>query len=102
MTKWFDTNYHYLAPELSPGQAFALTGTKPVDEFLEAGAVVEGKPVVRHGPALAPAAEDAVAALVALGQQRAEAEEKVRRVVGRDAGKQLTTADGIVAAVFGG
>ena len=24
MTKWFDTNYHYLVPELAAGQAFAL------------------------------------------------------------------------------
>ncbi len=39
MTKWFDTNYHYLAPQLSPGQAFALASTKPVDEFLEAKAL---------------------------------------------------------------
>ena len=23
LTKWFDTNYHYLVPELAPGQAFA-------------------------------------------------------------------------------
>ncbi|WP_421739322.1 5-methyltetrahydropteroyltriglutamate--homocysteine S-methyltransferase [Caulobacter sp.] len=38
MTKWFDTNYHYLAPEVSRGQAFALTSTKPIDEFLEAKA----------------------------------------------------------------
>jgi 5-methyltetrahydropteroyltriglutamate--homocysteine methyltransferase len=38
MTKWFDTNYHYLAPEVSRGQAFALSSTKPVDEFLEAKA----------------------------------------------------------------
>lgn len=47
MTKWFDTNYHYLAPELSPGQAFALTGTKPVDEFLEAKALgIHTRPVL--------------------------------------------------------
>jgi 5-methyltetrahydropteroyltriglutamate--homocysteine methyltransferase len=38
MTKWFDTNYHYLVPEFSPGQRFALSSTKPVDEFLEARA----------------------------------------------------------------
>ncbi len=38
MTKWFDTNYHYLAPEVSRGQAFALCSTKPIDEFLEAKA----------------------------------------------------------------
>ncbi len=36
MTKWFDTNYHYMVPEFGPRQSFALTGTKPVDEFLEA------------------------------------------------------------------
>ncbi len=29
MTKWFDTNYHYLVPELSAGMAFQLASTKP-------------------------------------------------------------------------
>ena len=38
MTKWFDTNYHYLVPEFSSGQAFALSSTKVVDEYLEAKA----------------------------------------------------------------
>ena len=38
MTKWFDTNYHYLVPEFSAGQSFALSSTKVVDEFLEAKA----------------------------------------------------------------
>ncbi|WP_395664537.1 5-methyltetrahydropteroyltriglutamate--homocysteine S-methyltransferase [Methylocella sp.] len=47
MTKWFDTNYHYLAPEFSRGQAFALTSAKPVDEYLEAKALgVETRPVL--------------------------------------------------------
>ncbi len=36
MTKWFDTNYHYLVPEFAEGQRFALSSTKAVDEFLEA------------------------------------------------------------------
>ena len=36
MTKWFDTNYHYMVPELSPDQEFTLASTKPLDEFLEA------------------------------------------------------------------
>ena len=36
MTKWFDTNYHYLVPELTRGQTFALRGDKPIVEFLEA------------------------------------------------------------------
>jgi 5-methyltetrahydropteroyltriglutamate--homocysteine methyltransferase len=38
MTKWFDTNYHYLVPELAAGQRFALTGDKPLAEFREAQA----------------------------------------------------------------
>jgi 5-methyltetrahydropteroyltriglutamate--homocysteine methyltransferase len=38
MTKWFDTNYHYIVPEIAPGQQFKLTSTKIVDEFLEAHA----------------------------------------------------------------
>ncbi|MDD2241013.1 MAG: 5-methyltetrahydropteroyltriglutamate--homocysteine S-methyltransferase [Kiritimatiellae bacterium] len=36
MTKWFDTNYHYLVPELSADQSFHLASTKPFDEFAEA------------------------------------------------------------------
>lgn len=36
MTKWFDTNYHYIVPELHAGQTFALRGNKPVAEFCEA------------------------------------------------------------------
>ena len=32
MTKWFDTNYHYLVPELRTGQRFALRRATPVDE----------------------------------------------------------------------
>lgn len=38
MTKWFDTNYHYIVPELKPDQNFILSGSKPVDHFLEAKA----------------------------------------------------------------
>lgn len=36
MTKWFDTNYHYIVPEFHPGQTFHLASTKVVDEFSEA------------------------------------------------------------------
>ena len=36
MTKWFDTNYHYIVPEIDKGQQFTLRSTKPVDEFIEA------------------------------------------------------------------
>jgi 5-methyltetrahydropteroyltriglutamate--homocysteine methyltransferase len=38
MTKWFDTNYHYIVPEFEPGQSFRLASTKPVDEYTEAKA----------------------------------------------------------------
>ncbi|WP_445682541.1 5-methyltetrahydropteroyltriglutamate--homocysteine S-methyltransferase [Radicibacter daui] len=36
MTKWFDTNYHYMVPEFEAGQRFCLASLKPVEEFLEA------------------------------------------------------------------
>jgi 5-methyltetrahydropteroyltriglutamate--homocysteine methyltransferase len=39
MTKWFDTNYHYLVPELTADQRFRLAALKPVEEFLEAKAL---------------------------------------------------------------
>jgi len=39
MTKWFDTNYHYMVPEVAPAQGFALTSTKAIDEFREAKAL---------------------------------------------------------------
>ena len=47
MTKWFDTNYHYLVPEVSPDQAFTLTSTKAIDEFIEAKAQgIDTRPVL--------------------------------------------------------
>ncbi|WP_411036105.1 5-methyltetrahydropteroyltriglutamate--homocysteine S-methyltransferase [Shinella sp. BYT-45] len=47
MTKWFDTNYHYMVPEVSEDQAFRLTSHKPVDHFLEAKALgIHTRPVV--------------------------------------------------------
>lgn len=36
MTKWFDTNYHYIVPELGPTTEFSLSSTKPFDEHAEA------------------------------------------------------------------
>jgi 5-methyltetrahydropteroyltriglutamate--homocysteine methyltransferase len=39
MTKWFDTNYHYMVPEFTKGQRFTLSSTKPVDEYREATAL---------------------------------------------------------------
>ncbi|MGB8354982.1 MAG: 5-methyltetrahydropteroyltriglutamate--homocysteine S-methyltransferase [Chthoniobacteraceae bacterium] len=47
MTKWFDTNYHYLVPELHPGMKFRLSSSKPFDEFSEALALgIRTKPVL--------------------------------------------------------
>jgi 5-methyltetrahydropteroyltriglutamate--homocysteine methyltransferase len=47
MTKWFDTNYHYLVPELHPQQTFRIASTKPFDEFSEARALgIETVPVL--------------------------------------------------------
>jgi len=39
MTKWFDTNYHYMVPEFAKGQRFVLSSLKPVDEYREAKAL---------------------------------------------------------------
>ena len=36
MTKWFDTNYHYIVPEFTKNQNFNLFSLKVVDEFIEA------------------------------------------------------------------
>ncbi len=38
MTKWFDTNYHYIVPEISAKQSFKLQSEKLITEFLEAKA----------------------------------------------------------------
>ncbi|WP_258103524.1 5-methyltetrahydropteroyltriglutamate--homocysteine S-methyltransferase [Marinoscillum sp. MHG1-6] len=36
MTKWFDTNYHYIVPEFTADQTFEFFDDKPVREFKEA------------------------------------------------------------------
>ena len=36
MTKWFDTNYHYLVPEVDATTPFVLDPTKPLREYTEA------------------------------------------------------------------
>lgn len=47
MTKWFDTNYHYLAPELEANQTFTVDAAKPLAELAEARALgIETRPVV--------------------------------------------------------
>src|SRR3954466_7190583 len=47
MTKWFDTNYHYIVPELERGMTFKLSSRKPFDSYLEAKELgIETKPVL--------------------------------------------------------
>ncbi|MFT3887615.1 MAG: 5-methyltetrahydropteroyltriglutamate--homocysteine S-methyltransferase [Arachnia sp.] len=63
MTKWFDTNYHYIVPEIGPETAFALNAAKPLAELAEATERgVRARPVV-VGPftflALAKASDEA-------------------------------------------
>ena len=36
LTKWFDTNYHYLVPEIGPETAFSANPTKALGEYAEA------------------------------------------------------------------
>ena len=47
MTKWFDTNYHYLVPELTVETGFRLASAKPFGELAEATSQgVPAKPVL--------------------------------------------------------
>ncbi|WP_420238860.1 5-methyltetrahydropteroyltriglutamate--homocysteine S-methyltransferase [Telmatobacter bradus] len=47
MTKWFDTNYHYVVPEFEPGHHYSLRSSKVVDEYVEAREQgIETRPVL--------------------------------------------------------
>ncbi|MCL4638180.1 MULTISPECIES: 5-methyltetrahydropteroyltriglutamate--homocysteine S-methyltransferase [Olivibacter] len=47
MTKWFDTNYHYLVPEFTKNQQFSLFSEKIINEYYEAKQLgVDTKPVL--------------------------------------------------------
>ena len=47
MTKWFDTNYHYIVPEFTRDQQFSLTFNKAAREFTEALELgIKTKPVL--------------------------------------------------------
>ncbi|MFV2101068.1 5-methyltetrahydropteroyltriglutamate--homocysteine S-methyltransferase [Micromonospora sp. LOL_024] len=51
LTKWFDTNYHYLVPEIGPDTRFAANPAKALREYAEARDLgVETRPVL-VGPA---------------------------------------------------
>ena len=47
MTKWFDTNYHYIVPEFTKDQEFKLFSERIINEFKEAKALgIATKPVL--------------------------------------------------------
>lgn len=47
MKKWFNTNYHYIVPEIEDDTEIRLSGNKPFEEYHEARALgIETKPVV--------------------------------------------------------
>ncbi|MDE6124802.1 MAG: 5-methyltetrahydropteroyltriglutamate--homocysteine S-methyltransferase [Eubacterium sp.] len=47
MKKWFNTNYHYMVPEIDDEAEIKLAGTKPFDEYNEAKELgIETKPVL--------------------------------------------------------
>lgn len=47
MTKWFNTNYHFIVPELEEGLRFSLSSNKCIDEFIEArDAGIHTRPVL--------------------------------------------------------
>ena len=50
MTKWFNTNYHYMVPEFSKGQPFRLSWTQLLDEVDEALALGHNVKPVLLGP----------------------------------------------------
>ncbi|MEF3193654.1 MAG: 5-methyltetrahydropteroyltriglutamate--homocysteine S-methyltransferase, partial [Halothiobacillaceae bacterium] len=50
MTKWFDTNYHYLVPEFTPDTGFRLASERLFDEIREAQALGHPVKAVLIGP----------------------------------------------------
>ncbi|MBR0516210.1 MAG: 5-methyltetrahydropteroyltriglutamate--homocysteine S-methyltransferase, partial [Eubacterium sp.] len=50
MKKWFNTNYHYLVPEISDDTLIKLSGDKPVREYKEAKALGVETKVTLVGP----------------------------------------------------
>lgn len=47
MTKWFDTNYHYIVPEFVKNQTFSFFSKKIIEEYIEAKALnINTKPVL--------------------------------------------------------
>jgi 5-methyltetrahydropteroyltriglutamate--homocysteine methyltransferase len=82
MTKWFDTNYHYLVPEFSPDQSFAAS-TKPVDE--------PGNPGIGIRQAGARGSRDS---LLGKGRRRVRSARPARPVAGVRRGARPAAAAG--------
>ena len=93
MTKWLDTNYHYLVPEIAPGQRFRARPEHWLDQFREARQLgIETRPAL-VGPAtllllskglerpldaldaLMPAYADLLEALAAAGVREVQVDE---------------------------
>jgi 5-methyltetrahydropteroyltriglutamate--homocysteine methyltransferase len=80
MTKWFDTNYHYLVPELRPDTSFSLNPAKVLGELEEARAQgVPARPVI-VGPITFLALSKAVDGA---GDERLREEQKARAPISR-------------------
>ncbi|MEU5154684.1 5-methyltetrahydropteroyltriglutamate--homocysteine S-methyltransferase [Glycomyces sp. NPDC021274] len=98
MTKWFDTNYHYLVPEIGPQTAFTAKPEKAVAEFLEAkGRGLDARPVLL-GPVsfllLAKPSEDAPAGFAAFDRLDDLVEVYVELLAAlRDAGAEVVQLD---------
>jgi len=72
MTKWFDTNYHYIVPEFYKDQQFRLFSTKIIDEYYEAKQLgINTKPVLL-GPV----------SYILLGKEKEEGFEKIDLIKG--------------------
>ena len=50
MKKWFNTNYHYIVPEVEDDTEIKLVGTKPYNEYEEAKKVGVNTKSVITGP----------------------------------------------------
>ncbi len=98
MTKWFDTNYHYLVPEFGPETSFRLASRRLLDEVAEAQALGHAVKPVLLGPlsflwlgkskvegfdrlelldALLPVYAELLAALVARGVEWVQVDEPI-------------------------
>ncbi len=90
MTKWFDTNYHYLVPEVAPETHFSLDPAKPLAELREAArtrpvilgpvsflSLAKGDRPLRALDRLLPVYEELLRRLHAFGAQAVQIDEPV-------------------------